>query len=100
MKPLFLVVLLTAGCVTGCTALDAVSVGRTDRLGPPPFVLHYATALTPAEAVILSPVALEHVTMRDVRAVLHDLRRADLPDEPLNWEAALDTLVARLLRLP
>jgi hypothetical protein len=68
MKPLYLVALLAAGCVTGCAALDAASVGRTDRLGPPPFVLHYATAPTLKEAVVLSPVALDQVTMRDVLA--------------------------------
>jgi len=33
-----------------------------------------------------------------IRAILTELRREDLPGQPLKWEAALDNLVARLLR--
>jgi hypothetical protein len=32
-----------------------------------------------------------------LRAIMTELRRADLPGTPLNWEAALDNLVLRLL---
>jgi hypothetical protein len=33
----------------------------------------------------------------EVEAVIHELRREDLPGRPLKWEAALDNLVYRLL---
>lgn len=34
---------------------------------------------------------------REIEAIAHELRRDDLPGRPLNWEAALDNLVYRLL---
>lgn len=34
---------------------------------------------------------------REIQALAHELRRDDQPGRPLNWEAALDNLVYRLL---
>jgi hypothetical protein len=65
-------VLVAALSAAGCTALDAVAVGQTDRLGDPPFVLHYAPdrapVTAPGDVVVLAPVALDRQTMRDVLA--------------------------------
>lgn len=67
-----LLVLVAALSAAGCAALDAVAVGQTDRLGDPPFVLHYAPdrapVTVPGDVVVLAPVALDRQTMRDVLA--------------------------------
>jgi hypothetical protein len=59
---LFIVALATGGCA----ALEQIANGRTDRLGKPPFVLHYERGPAPSSAVVLAPVALDRTTIRDV----------------------------------
>ncbi len=50
----------------GCATIDAAAVGRTERLGPPPFVVHFENTPPPGNAVVLAPVALDRSTVRDV----------------------------------
>ena len=50
----------------GCATIDAAAVGRTERLGPPPFVVHFENTPPPGDAVVLAPVALDRSTVRDV----------------------------------
>jgi len=39
----------------------------------------------------------EMLTPEDIRKLLHDERRKDLPDKPLTWQVSLQNLVAQLL---
>jgi hypothetical protein len=55
--------LLAALVAGGCATLDAIATARTDRLGEPPFVLRFEPFSAPADAVVLGPVALDHVTL-------------------------------------
>lgn len=67
MKTPARVLLCCAALVSaGCATIDAAAVGRTERLGPPPFVVHFENTPPPGNAVVLAPVALDRSTVRDV----------------------------------
>jgi hypothetical protein len=65
-NPASLMLLLAALAGAGCATVDATAVGRTERLGDAPFVMHFETAPTPATAVVLAPVSLDRTTLREV----------------------------------
>jgi len=68
MKPVRLAtfVLGFALAAAGCATLESAATGRTDRLGQPPFVLHYEKFPPPGSAVVLAPVALDRTTISAV----------------------------------
>ena len=66
MKIVHVICLVLLAAVAGCASPHAAPGERAVRLGPPPFVVHYAKGPAPASAVVLSPVMLDRVTARDV----------------------------------
>lgn len=64
--PAWATIFCAALASAGCATIDAAAVGRTERLGPPPFVVHFESLAPPGQAVVLGPVALDRTTMSEV----------------------------------